>query len=412
MLNTVLMFPGQASQYVGMGKKWYDKYESVRKKFELASDILNQDMVKLCFEGPTAQLIKTENTQVALVTMSTAVFDVAVNEFGIVPSYLAGHSIGEISALTAAGVFRFEDAVKLAKIRGQAMAECNADGKAGMSAVTRIDAEELMNILKGIDYQKYSVDVANFNAPLQTILSGDNDGMKEIAAVLEAYNAKIVPLSVAGPFHSRFMAPAKEKLRKALEEITLGDMKIPVVCGHEGRLYQPGDSIKDLLIEQLVSPIRWTEVVGVLEKAGVERWIEVGPNEVLAKLVKQNVPDAFAYSLDPKKKAEEEQNEQVLNPVGLCMGAAVSTRNQNWDDAEYKKGVIEPYKEMEALYKKLETENRMPTEEELKFSIDKLKTIFVTKGVSLKEQAIKYQRILKDVEPAELYIKYIEDRIG
>lgn len=415
MLNTVLMFPGQASQYVGMGKDWYEKYESVRRRFEQASDILHQDMKKLCFEGPTGQLVLTENTQVALVTTSVAMFDVIVSELGIVPSYLAGHSIGEISALTAAGVLSFEDAIRLAKIRGEAMATCNVDEKAGMVAVTQIHIDELQRILQEIGYQDYSVDIANYNAPMQTILSGDNEGLKKIGELLEPYNARVIPLNVAGPFHSRYMAPAKEKVVGVLESIPLRNMNIPVICGHKGRLYNASDNIKDMIVEQLTSSIRWTQVVEVLKYLGVERWIEVGPNEVLKKLVQQSLPEAFVLSYDEKDKNsifnndKVQNNEKKLNPIGLCLGAAVSTRNTNWNEEEYEQGVIKPYHEIQDLYKKIEAEKRQPSLEEIESSMKLLQKIFDTKGVPVKEQAVKYQKILKNVEFEELRVKFLED---
>lgn len=416
MLNTVLMFPGQASQYVGMGKEWYEKYEVVRRKFEQASDILHQDMKKLCFEGPTSQLVLTENTQIALVTTSVAMFDVIVNELGIVPSYLAGHSIGEISALTAAGVLSFEDAIRLAKIRGEAMAACDKDGKAGMVAVTKIHIDELQKILQEIGYQDYSVDIANYNAPMQTILSGDNEGLKKIGELLEPYNARVIPLNVAGPFHSRYMEPAKEKVASALESMTLRNMNIPVICGHKGRLYNASDNIKDMIVEQLTSSIRWTQVVDVLQNLGVERWIEVGPNEVLKKLVQQSLPEAYVFAYDEKDKNNVSSNDKVqnnekkLNPIGLCLGAAVSTRNTNWNEEEYEQGVVKPYHEIRDLYKKIETEKRKPSLEEMESSLNKLQMIFNTKGVPVNEQAMKYQKILKNVEFEELRVKFLEDR--
>ncbi|WP_025847257.1 ACP S-malonyltransferase [Paenibacillus ehimensis] len=410
MSKIAVMFPGQASQYVGMGKAWYDRYASVRARFAEASEVLGFDLADLCFHGSAAQLNQTENTQPALLTLSVAMFEAIRRQEGLRPSYLAGHSIGELSALTAAGVIGFADAVRLARIRGQAMAACAEASGGGMTAVTGITGAEVAAVLTGLDPAGVSVQVANYNSPKQTVLSGSAEGLRlagERVAAL-GLGAKVIPLNVSGPFHSRFMAGAAEALREALEPVRLGAMNVPVVSCLNGRVYVPDDDIKASLVAQVTEPVRWTSVLSRLSEEGVGQWLEVGPKDVLKKLALQAFPDTEVFAYDDE--ADREQRSRAVlgkpNLVGLCMGAAVCTRNTNWDEAAYERGVIKPYQELQALYESAEKEGRVPAHEEMIRALSLLGVIFRTKGTPEEERKQRFKHILAASGTEELFPDY------
>ncbi|WP_248930391.1 ACP S-malonyltransferase [Paenibacillus hamazuiensis] len=412
MGKIAVLFPGQASQYVGMGKTWYERHESVRERFSEASEILGFDLAELMFSGPAARLNQTENTQPALLVLSVAMFEAIRREDGIRPSYLAGHSIGELSALTAAGVIGFADAVRLARIRGEAMAACSEGSGGGMMAVTGITGAEVAAVLMGIDPDGVSVQVANYNSPKQTVLSGSAEGLKlagERIAKLGA-DAKVIPLNVSGPFHSRFMAGAAEALEKALQPVQLGAMAVPVVSCLNGQPYVPDDDIKASLVAQVTQPVRWTSVLSTLMEAGVEQWLEVGPKDVLKKLTLHTFPGANAYAYDDEADRERQAQSKLNRPnlVGLCMGAAVCTRNSNFDEAAYERGVIKPYQELQALYESAEKEGRVPTQEEMGRALSLLRVIFETKGTPAEERVQRFKHILAATDTEELFPEYAD----
>lgn len=415
MDKIAVMFPGQASQYVGMGKSLYEGHELVRQRFSEASQVLGFNLADMCFNGPAAKLTQTENAQPAILALSVAMFEAAQKE-GLEPSFLAGHSLGELSALTAAGVFTFSDAVKLAHIRGKAMAACTTDIKTGMMAVIKIKADSIEPVILELQAEGHGVQIANYNAKEQTVLSGSMEGLKLAEGRLSAMGAKIIQLNVSGPFHSHFMAGAVETIAAALAPLVLGDMLIPVINGLEGRYYTKDDDIKKALLDQVTGPVRWTRGIDRLAKEGVALWVEMGPKNVLKKLLLENLPQARAYAYGEEAdrkdlKAELEaiirDRKQRPNLLGLCLGAAVSTRNTNWDEAAYQRGVIEPYREIQRLFELVEKENRLPEEGEMRKSLTLLREIFNTKGTPADEQNKRFSYILRTTEAEGLFPEYM-----
>lgn len=409
------MFPGQASQYVGMGRYWFNQYEIVRQRMREASEIIGFDLSDLCFNGPAKELRQTENTQVALLTVGVAIFEALKENEGIIPSYIAGHSIGELSALTASGVFSFVDGVKLARIRGKAMASCDTGTSSGMYAVTKIKSSLVEALINEMDPKGEGVQVANYNSPTQTVLSGTIESLKVVGKQLSALGASVIPLNVSGPFHSRFMGSAAESLEDALELIEIGTMDIPVICGHEGRFYTEQDDIKQALVAQLTAPVRWTTVLSQLDKESVDHWLEIGPGTVLKNLTHQMLPGVEIASLDEVDNYEKQlklldilrEEKDRPNLIGLCLGAAVSTRNTNWDNSSYEQGVVKPYKQIQGIYEKVDAEKRLPEKEEMSLALSLLKEIFVTKGTSNQEQKQRIQHIIKSTGTESIFPEYI-----
>ncbi|WDF02032.1 ACP S-malonyltransferase [Shouchella hunanensis] len=395
MTNLAVVFPGQASQYVGMGKELYHDNIMVQELFTEASEILGYDLADLCFNGPSQKLNLTEYTQPAVLTMSVAMYQLLKDKKGFSPSYLAGHSIGEISALTASGVLSFKDAIHIAKARGEAMAACDPDQVTGMSAVTKLDVDMVDKSISSLE----NVQIANINSPLQTVISGKKDSLRKAEEILISLGAKIIPLNVSGAFHSQFMTTALEPLAIAMENVHFNEFQIPVVRGDTGQLYKDKNEVKDILLNQLIKPVYWTKVCGKLSELNVTHLIESGPKDVLKNLALNSINNFEALSYD-----FEEDHKSILtileslylkpNLIGLCLGAAVSTKNTNWDEEEYKNGVIAPYKEIEKYYLNINKENRQPTKDEMKACLVLLRKIFNTKNVPISEQEIRLHSIL------------------
>jgi len=280
--DLVFLFPGQGSQYVGMGREFHDSYASVREMFDQASDIVGSDLVRLCFEGPKEILVRTEHVQPAITLVNLAALQV-LREEGFSATAAAGHSLGEYAALCAAGVFSFAETMRLVQIRGQAMQEAANRNPGGMVAVFGLDVETLSALCAEVA-DVGSVEVANHNSATQVALTGEQEALKRAAEIAKQQGAKFVlPLKVSGAWHSRFMAEAQEPLRSALEGCEIGKPTIPVIANVTGRPYGAGD-IAELLTRQLVSPVRWAQSVAVLIGEGHRSFVEVGPGKVLTGL--------------------------------------------------------------------------------------------------------------------------------
>jgi [acyl-carrier-protein] S-malonyltransferase len=286
MGKIAFLFPGQGSQVVGMGKQLADQEPLAKAIFDKADEKLNINLSNTIFEGPEELLKKTEYTQPALLTVSTAILEV-FKKYGIEADYTAGHSLGEYSALVAAESISFEDAVYAVRNRGLLMEEAVPAGVGTMAAVIGFEQERLESITADVSAEGNSVQVANLNCPGQIVISGTVKGVELAGARAKEEGAKVIPLQVSGPFHSSLMKPAAEKFSEVLSQITILDAKTPVIANVTAKPVVAKEEIQEKLIEQLYSPVRWEETVRELMDAGVDTFIEIGPGKVLSGLVKK-----------------------------------------------------------------------------------------------------------------------------
>ena len=286
MSKIAFLFPGQGSQFAGMGKALADQFPSAHAVFDEADTALGFSLSRLCFEGPEEELKLTANTQPSLLTVSVAAWRV-LSELGFAPDYVAGHSLGEYSALVAAGSLRFSDAVRLVRNRGQYMQEAVPAGVGAMAALLKLPEAKLAQVLREAA-QGEVVSAANFNSPDQVVIAGHAGAVQRAMDLAKAAGAKrAIPLPVSAPFHCALMNPAQEKLRADLEATEFRDLTIPLVNNWQAREIRTGCEARQGLYEQVPNSVRWTESMRLLAGAGVGRAVEVGAGAVLCGLMKQ-----------------------------------------------------------------------------------------------------------------------------
>ncbi|WP_077358254.1 ACP S-malonyltransferase [Virgibacillus halodenitrificans] len=303
MKKVAFMFPGQGSQAVGMGQSFYDEYQKIRELYDEANSLLKKDITKIMFEGPKEILTETENTQPALLLSSIAVHTLLIEE-EIQPVMTVGHSLGEYSALVAAGAISLEEALPLVATRGKLMEEAFPKGQGTMAAVLGMNEEKIQDCLNEVEYE--IVDIANLNCPGQIVISGSKEGIEEATEVLKANGAKrVMPLNVSGPFHSRLMKSANEKFSNHLNEVHFSDTSIPVYANVSASPVTEHQRMKELLIKQLYSPVRFEESIRKMIEAGVDAFVEVGNGKVLSGLVRKIDKQAKTFAVQDKESLQE-----------------------------------------------------------------------------------------------------------
>jgi [acyl-carrier-protein] S-malonyltransferase len=297
------LFPGQGSQSVGMGRAFYDASPAVKAVYDEASSILGYDVAQLCFNGPAERLNLTEHTQPALLVSSAAALK-ALEPAGLKPAAVAGHSLGEYSAVYAAGGLSFHDAVALVQKRGQYMAEAVPPGTGMVAALLGLSADAV----KAACQEAASVGVvaaANFNSPGQVVIAGEKAAVERAIEIAKAKGCKkAIPLPVSVPVHTPLMQCAADRLSAEFHEVTWRDLAVPLVNNAEAVALQRSEDIRSSLIRQLPSSVRWEESVQTMARLGVTTFVEIGPGTVLTGLVKRIVPGAATFNVHDQKSME------------------------------------------------------------------------------------------------------------
>tara|TARA_Y100000816_G_scaffold275187_1_gene243159 strand:+ start:62 stop:988 length:927 start_codon:yes stop_codon:yes gene_type:complete len=284
-----VIFPGQGSQLVGMGKEFYDKYEIVKNLFKEADDVLGFKLSKIVLEGPKTDLDLTANTQPAIFLVSCSIFSVVTREFNIDLSrakYFAGHSLGEYSALSSAGYLNFSDTIKLLRTRGDAMQNAVPKGEGGMLAVLGSEVEIIENILQE-NKNNFDVQIANDNSDGQIVLSGKNNDLTGLIEILKKQGIKNLRLPVSAPFHCKLMIKATEVMSKEIENTDFMESKIKLISNVTADEITDKNELQRLLIDQIENRVRWRESIINMINKGVNQFIEIGPGKVLSGLVKR-----------------------------------------------------------------------------------------------------------------------------
>lgn len=306
MGKLAFIFPGQGSQSPGMGKELHDAFPEARAVFEQVDAALGEPLSRMCFEGPEEALKLTANTQPSILTVSAAAAAVLARH-GIVPDLVAGHSLGEYSALVAAGACTAPEAAKAVRARGTFMQEAVPQGKGAMSAVLGLAPEKVREVCAAVEAETGEiVSPANYNEPAQTVIAGSAGAVERAGARLKEAGAKrVLPLPVSAPFHCALMAPVKARLEPVLRGIAWRPLAMPVVTNVEAKANADVARVVPLLVEQVTAPVRWIECVQELVRLGVTRLVEVGPGKVLSGLVKRIDRSVETWNVEDRASLEK-----------------------------------------------------------------------------------------------------------
>lgn len=399
------LFPGQGSHFVGMCKGLYDQYPIVKQTFEEANDVLGFKLDKLCFDGSLSELSLARHSQPAILVSSVSSFRVYMQEFGIVPQFLAGHSLGEYSAFTCAGAIRLHDAVKLLYDRGVMTDKMSESGQGTMTIIDGVDRILVENECKKMVKEGHKVWLSCYNTPNQTAISGESEAVYELENRLTDHGAQVSPLLASAPFHCNLMQPISAKLSDKLESFQYGFFKYPVVTNINAQPMAHPEKIAKNLSSHLMNPVLWEQTMHYFKQKGVTLAIEMGAKNVLTNMVKANVDgiEALCFgSKEDRKKIESILSaypglkKHIPTVVTRCLAVGVATPNQNWNNEEYQNKVVVPYRKIQNIQDELEETGGKPTLAQMREALDLLKVILETKKVPLEEQERWFYQIIDE----------------
>ena len=312
-MKRAFLFPGQGAQSVGMGKDFYEIYEEARKIYDKASEISGMDIKKICFEGPEEELMKTENTQIAILTTSLAILEV-LRLHNIEAQIATGLSLGEYTALIYSGVISFEDGIKLIKKRGYYMQHLLPNKKFEMAAVIGLNSSKIEEVCKQIEKTGKFITPANYNCKIQTVISGEECAINEATIKLKELGAKrVIPLKTSGPFHTKKLEKAKEEYSKELDKITFNKGKVKVIKNIDGNYYLENENLKQILAEHIVNPVRFDKTIELMENENIDEYIEIGPGKALTGFIKKDIKEAKTYNINNIETLENYYTRRKFN---------------------------------------------------------------------------------------------------
>ncbi|MFH0891195.1 MAG: ACP S-malonyltransferase [Candidatus Falkowbacteria bacterium] len=393
MSKIVFLFPGQGSQYVGMGKTLCENYPVAKSVFKEANEVLGYDLKKICFNGPHEKLSETVNTQPAILTSSVAAFRVFNEELGLEPDLVAGHSFGALSALVCAGSISFKDALKLARLKGERAEKAVAGKKSLMVAVENLKEETVAKVCKSVSGEVY---VAIVNSAKQIVVSGEEAAVERAEKELLGLGGKTERLYVSAPFHTPLLKEAAENAKAAVKKIKLQKNKWPILSTIDVKLHKDAKGMINDLYFDLIRPTKWLAAVQYMVKSKINIGIEIGPKTVLKKIVENTTDKISMHSFisprdmdDIKKslKLDKESKEDVLI---ACLRIFASTMNYNHNQEDFELGASKPYREIRELLDKLREKKEEPTMENVFWSLEKLEVILNTKKLDVQEKKERF----------------------
>ena len=400
MNNLAFLFPGQGSQFVGMGKQFWNDFVLAKRLFEEASDAISLDVKKLCFNGDMNELTKTMNAQPAILTVSVIAFQVYMQEIGVEPRFLAGHSLGEYSALVCAGALSFQDAVTLVRERGILMQNADPKQQGAMAAVTQLSLQTLQEICSKVSTEDFPAGVACMNSEQQHVISGHRQAVERVIKMAEEKGAAYTYLNVSAPFHSSMIRSASEQFQTVLHRYSFRDAAWPIISNVTARPYSSGNSISEHLKQHMTMPVRWTESMHYLLLHRITEVIEMGPNNVLSGLLRKTTNHIVPYPLGQtsdvhllSNSAERKKHIVRLRKKQLnkLMIQSVIARNYNKDSAAYSNMTTPLFTQIQELKERMKRHEDVLSEQELEHSIHLCKLICEAKQLPAWEEL----RILK-----------------
>ncbi|MFB6363477.1 ACP S-malonyltransferase [Paenibacillus elgii] len=391
MKRIALLFPGQGSQYEGMGKVWTQRFQGAGRLFEEANDILGYDLKSICTEGSAEQLSRTAYAQPALLTVSVMALEQYKQEVGIVPRFSAGHSLGEYTALVSSGVLTFADALRLVQQRGIVMQEAADAGLGEMAAVRGVELEALEALCGKHSSSEQPVVIACCNSERQYVLSGHRAALARVTIAAELRGAQVTRLQVSGPFHSPLMSQAADRLSGILRKYTFRESQWPVISNVTALPYVNAEQIRDGLILQMTHPVMWLQSMRYLKERKVEWAVELGPRSVLKNLANDMTDKLRAFAFEREQEADLLAREAPLHDfIAGCLSEAVAAPNANWNEEEYRAGVIQPVRRLKEMLQSAK-ESRIAgaqAREPRKEALDCMRLVLQTKrGPEGKERA-------------------------
>lgn len=412
-------FPGQGSQYQGMGKTLYQDYQAAKEIFEEANDVLGYDLKKICFEGSLGELNKTEHMLLAILTVSVAAFRVYMQEVGVRPQFLAGHSLGEYSAITCGGVISFSDALKLVKLRSKLAQEAANFNRSSLTIINGVSESIVAETCERESSEGGIVTIACYNALDQFVITGNEDAVFAVEDALSAVGAQITPLLLSPPFHSPLMEEAARLLDQEFQNTSFTRPLYPIISNVTALPTSEPESIRENLILQMTHPVQWRNILNYCNIKGIDTIIEMGPSAILTNLLEVNNCSIKGYSFGQKDDRElmlqrfstNKEHEETYSLLSRCLAIAVCTKNRNWDDEEYIKGVEQPYEEIERIQDELEQKGLAPTEVQMKQALVMLLSVFRTKHTPYEEQVRRFQQVFNETGTWHLFPNFIAEEV-
>ena len=408
--NIALIFPGSGSQYVGMGKKIHDTYDVARKTFQEADDVLGYSLSKICFEGSIIKLNKAANILTSILTVSVACFRVYMETVGISPVFLAGHSLGEYSALCCGGGISFKDSLLIVRNRAELAERAGNQGKGAMTVLKNISPDVVEKICDSISTVDTFVSISCFNSPKQVIISG----CEELILIAEKealkHGAEVVPFIGSPPYHSSLMRTIINDLNRELLKHTWGNLKYPVISNATATPYFRNEDIIDMLLLQMHSPVLWQKTMTYMKDQNIDVLIEVGPQTVLKNLISENNINLLSLSMDDnddvislEKFAKNRTNsfdeydakiDANRKVVSMCLGIAVSTKNNNTDNAAHH-NFVKAYNSIKHIKDSIDNETPSSNDHYVQEALKMLQVIFEVRATPIDEQKFRYMQIVE-----------------